>query len=278
MKSTFLRFVEERHRIWEQRQLDLPQPWTEDPILASRKFTNVFRILDPGTQFLLTDLYPGADDWNRLLRAFLYRHTGQIEAWKAVLAELGEYPTTTNLDTVHEVWENYRRGNKLLFTSAYMVNPQSHTPGTNKLDSIIALTKRVFHPGFFEDWCAATTPGRRFELLRSFSYVGDFMSMQILTDWGYQDPSHDEDEFVQLGPGAVKGSKALGESVHWALEHVRELPVYLTLPHGVIRRPSLMDVQNCLCEFSKYVRLTPSSSYAPAHPGPQSEPLFPNHW
>lgn len=32
----FLAFVVERHRIWEQRQAGLPQPWTSDPVLASR--------------------------------------------------------------------------------------------------------------------------------------------------------------------------------------------------------------------------------------------------
>ena len=51
-------FVIERHKIWERRQAGEPGPWTRDPILASRKFTNVFRVLDPGTQFVLTDLFP----------------------------------------------------------------------------------------------------------------------------------------------------------------------------------------------------------------------------
>ena len=54
-------------------------------------------------------------------------------------------------------------------------------------------------------------------------------------------------------------------------------------PHdGVLRKPSLMDVQNCLCEFSKYVRFLekpkPANPYVPAHPGPQPAPLLPGHW
>ena len=90
----FLRFVVERHRIWEQRQAGAPQPWTDDPVLATRKFTNVFRVLDPGTQFLLTDLFePDIDPRDTLMRAFLYRHTGRVEIWELLGVMTGQYPT-----------------------------------------------------------------------------------------------------------------------------------------------------------------------------------------
>ena len=43
-----------------------------------------------------------------------------------------------------------------------------------------------------------------------------------------------------------------------------------------------MDVQNTLCEFSKYVRFQskpiPTKQYVPAHPGPQPPPVLPKHW
>ena len=56
MALDYLEFVEERHRIWEKRRSGEPQPWTEDHVLQDRKFTNVFRVLDYGSQFLLTNL------------------------------------------------------------------------------------------------------------------------------------------------------------------------------------------------------------------------------
>ncbi len=61
MIETYLSFCRERHKIWLKRQAGDPGPWTDDPILATRKFTNVFRILDPGTQFVVQELLPDAN-------------------------------------------------------------------------------------------------------------------------------------------------------------------------------------------------------------------------
>lgn len=270
---SYLEFVAVRHRIWEARQAGAPQPWTDDPILASRKFTNVFRVLDPGSQFVLTDL-PGPD---YRVRCFLYRHTGRVEAWKALYADIGNYPTRSNLEDVLGSWKDYRRAGRPLFTGAYLVFPQSQVPGTDKLASIIDLTRRLYDNGSFD---VVGSQAERFAGLRRNKGVADFMSMQVLTDWGYAEEDH-EDEFIVCGPGAVKGARAIAPTwrpedvVRWAQP---QLQMSVALPDGRLRTPSLMDVQNTLCEFSKYARLTPGKPYTPAHPGPQPAPVFPPLW
>lgn len=309
----FLGFVAERHRIWEKRQAGLPAPWTDDPVLANRKFTNVFRVLDPGTQFVLTDLFePELDERNRLMRAFLYRHTGRIETWQYLDVMMGGYPVVDQLEAVRAAWHEYRGGFKLggrgsgdrftaksegvrvfdnpMFTNAYLVFPQSGVPGTDKLDSIVDLTKRLFDPSSHDDimpkWYAARNQAERFRLLRSNKGVGDFMSMQVLADWTYQCGEDREDEFLMPGPGSVKGAKALDPSastmtvVKRVVQAVRELP---DCPRVGYRVPSLMDIgSNLLCEWSKYVRFrekpVPSTTYKPAHPGPQPEPVLPAYY
>jgi hypothetical protein len=283
----FLAFVAERHRIWEQRQAGAPQPWTEDPILASRKFTNVFRVLDPGTQFLLTDLFqPGLSPADTLMRAFLYRHTGRVEAWQALQLTTG-YPTVENLEEVRHAWHSYRGP---FFTNAYLVFPQSSTPGTNKIDSIIDLTKRLFTPyapeNIMVDWLSSKTQAERFKVLRRNKGVGDFMSMQILTDWGYQCGEDREDEFLVPGPGSIKGAKALDPTAKTMDVVKRVVKEVRVLPHGPrmgYRYPSLMDIgSNLLCEWSKYVRFRgqplPTKTYTPAHPGPQAPPVLPDYY
>jgi hypothetical protein len=306
----FMEFVAERHRIWEKRQAGEPQPWTDHPILAARKFTNVFRLLDHGTQFLLEELYEeGLSERDTLLRFFLYRHTGRVETWEYLNLMLGDYPTLATLDDALAALKQYRGEGKTkshsytahkiertktnfarpVFTSAYLVFPQSDVPGTDKLDSIFALTKRLFDPSspddVMPDFLSAGTQAARFHVLRRNKGVADFMSMQILTDWGYTTEFR-EDEFVRCGPGAVKGAKALGFSNSdlghkWAVEAVRGLP---DVPLLDGRPPSWMDVQNCLCEFSKFVRYqaagTPASGvrYKPAHPGAQPAPTLPRKW
>jgi hypothetical protein len=311
----FLRFVVERHRIWEQRQAGAPQPWTDDPVLATRKFTNVFRVLDPGTQFLLTDLFePGLDAEDILMRAFLYRHTGRVETWEALQLTTG-YPTVDILEDVRAAWHSYRgevktktimekshsytahkiertkrSSDRPFFTSAYLVFPQSSTPGTDKLDSIIDLTKRLFSPGspdyIMPAWERARTQAERFKLLRQNKGVGDFMAMQVLTDWGYQCGEDREDEFLVPGPGSIKGAKAIDpdvktmDVVHRVVEAVRALP---DCPVVGYRKPSLMDIgSNLLCEWSKYTRFRgqplPANPYTPAHPGPQAPPVLPDYY
>lgn len=313
LEMDYLNFVAERHAVWEHRQAGDPQPWADDPILRQRKFTNVFRVLDYGSQFVLTDLMEdGLSPRDLLMRMFLYRHTGRVETWEYLQVVGCGYPTMRTLDETLASWQEYRgattttqRGQEArnrpgekrvfqrpVFTSAYLVFPQSATPGTDKLESIIALTKRLFTEGgrddIVPDFLSAKTPAKRFEALRRNPGVADFMSMQILTDWGYTTQDQ-ENEFVIAGPGAIKGAKLLyptkpaGEVIrkmHKQIICSPDVPL-LELPGGRVRVPSLMDIQNTLCEFSKYARYMDSPSKAefqPAHPGIQPKPTLPPLW
>lgn len=302
----FLDFVAERHRVWTRRQEGLPGPWTDDPILASRKFTNVFRVLDYGSQYVLTDLVDAdLEPEDQLARLFLYRHTGRVEVWQHLEMTSG-LPTRHNLDDVLAALKDYRGEasvrtrtsdprnaarktqtdfKRSVFTSAYLVFPQSHVPGTDKLESIVDLTRRLGEAGVWRYFTTAVSQKERFGVLRANKGVADFMSMQILTDWGYT-PFADgdrEDEFVVAGPGARKGAAALGlgpqEGVEWAVHAIRALGE--DTPRLGDRVPSYMDAQNCLCEFSKYVRYVekgaPGTPYVAAHLGPQNV-VLPQHW
>lgn len=282
-------FVEERHRVWELRQAGAPQPWTENPILAGKKFTNVFRVLDPGSQFVFELAEPEMSKRTVLMRLFLYRHTNLPSAWQAYRDEVGHYPIPSKLDELRAFWHEYRQHGHKVFSGAYMVYPQSSVPGTNKVDSIIELTDRLFQPDELpRDFFEATDQRGRFEALRQFKGVADFMSMQILTDWGYTEHCGEdlEDRFVVAGPGAKRGAKHLepgwkpGHVIRWCQDAVHASPSCPKLPNG--RKPSMMDIQNTLCEFSKYMRYVSSppreQAYRPAHPGVQSSPVLPQHW
>lgn len=320
----YMDFVPERHRVWELRQHGWAQGsegWTKDPILASRKFTNVFRILDPGTQYVLGLMETAPSAESALMRAFLYRHTGRVEAWDYLDMVNGGLPDgPDDLAAVQDVWAAYRGEgvvkarnrtgpspsgagggefkttySRSVFTNAYLVFPQSQVPGTDKQASIVDLTHRLFDPGsedyIWPSFVAERTQQGRFKLLRAQRGVGDFMAMQVLTDIGYSTwlPG-DENAFVQPGPGAKKGLASLGLPQSGdAIARVRSLLLdqpacpRLALPDGRLRAPSLMDVQNTLCEWSKYVRLRDSGKpagkpYQPAHPGEQPEPSLPDHW
>lgn len=289
----FFNFVSERHRIWERRQAGAPQPWTDDPILASHKFTNVFRVLDPGSQFIFELAGYDDDPVDVLARLVLYRHTNLPDAWRAYAAETGGYPTLRELDDVLVFWKDYRARGGQLFSGAYMVYPQSSTPGTDKIESVVELTKNLAKNGTYREFLRPTA-GQvdRFAELRQNKGVADFMSMQILTDWGYtpQCGWDYEDVFVVAGPGSKRGALLVDssmkpeETIEWACNVFRSMDFPPRLLLGgdsaiaVYRLPSLMDVQNCFCEFSKYVKRKAGKPYKPAHPGTQSTPKLPDHW
>lgn len=283
----YTQFIRERHRIWERRQAGAVRPWTENPILLSRKYTNVFRVLDPGSQFVLTDLdHP--DPKTTLLRLFLYRHTNLPSAWRAYRDARGEYPSESLLGDLQDFWQGQK-----VFSGAYNIYPQSASSGTNKAEQVILLTSQSFAAGLAERFLQAETQQQRFSHLRSIKGVGNFMAMQILTDWGYTQhcPEDRENEFVVAGPGAERGAKLLRpewksqDTIGWLTDYwAADGSVAITLPDGSMRTPSLMDCQNTLCELSKHVRhrqrvyYRTVKPYQPAHPGPQPKPVFPASW
>lgn len=284
----YIDFATERHRIWERRQAGEPAPWTEDYVLATRKFTNAFRVLDYGSQFVLTDLLEeDLEPEDYLMRCFLYRHTGVVEAWQYLDLTLGRYPLREDLDDVLEAWREYRgtgvpknrtptqknpQGGtwlaypRTVFTGAYLVFPQSQERGTDKMESIIDLTRRLFVEGTVaRDFMAAKNQQDRFATLRRNKGVADFMSMQVLTDFGYSTDFR-EDQFVVPGPGARNGADRLGlkaeEAIEWSARVVTE-------PNCYGHRLSKMDHQNLLCEYSKYFRYRragkPGKAYTAKH-------------
>lgn len=278
---TFLDFVSERHRVWEQRQAGEPQPWTGDPVLATRKFTNVFRLLDPGSQFVMTDLLADdPDEFEFLARCLLYRITNLPEAWRSFEGDLSLVERPDEFRA--HLHARKARGERV-FSGAYMIWGGT-VKGVDKIDHVFGVLEGAA-PGL-ADFLTADTQRERFEALEGCRGMGAFNAMQVLTDFGYS-TEYREDDFVIPGPGALKGASALGmggaEAIEWGWETL----------HGLDDQPliwgsknrghflSRMDVQNCLCEFSKYVRFasrpSPQKQYVPAHPGVQSW-VLPSNW
>lgn len=281
MLDVYRKFVVNRHLIWKYRQEGLPAPWSDDPILMARKFTNDFRVLDHGSQFLMKRLMTD-DPWDYLARCVFYRITNLPETWDMLQDELGEYPRAHHFvyesDFLYEAIHHYRSAGNKVFSGAYIIVPAPGTKGDKARDAI-ALTK-----GFIENHAAdffnAETQEDRFKALRQTPGLGKFLSMQILTDWGYGLDENRENEFVIAGPGARRGAAHLNaelsaERVIWelAVEWASD-PVVEVNGHSL----GLMNVQNTLCEFSKYVRymsMNHPRPYTPAHPGPQPKPRLP---
>lgn len=277
-------FVTERHLVWKRRQRGESQPWTENPVLANLKFTNMFRVLDPGSQFVfqLND----DDPIDIITRLVFYRITNRPATWYALRSRFGRYPLahdfTEKPDSIVDFLDLYRSWGNRVFSGAYIIVPE---PGTknDKIEGAVRLTQR-FVLEHAADFLAASTQEERFAALRSTPGLGKFLSMQILTDWDYLQPREPDLSFVIAGPGARRGAAILDETI--PAEHVIHDLAVEWADNLVVRLRgrglTVMDVQNTLCELSKYVRemKTPrkKSVYKAAHPGPQSRPILPSWW
>ena len=283
MVEIYERFVAERHSIYLARQRNDPQPWTLDPVLANRKFTNMFRVLDPGSQFVFN--LKDSNPVDVIARLIFYRLTNLPKTWYAMRSVYGRYPVASDFaafpDILVGILHRYRDTGNQVFSGAYVIIPE---PGTNndKIEGAVRVV-RSFLVQNSGDFFLAETQKDRFEALHATPGLGPFLSMQILTDWGYLVDDEPDLSFVVAGPGAKRGAKHLNPSLP-AKDVIRDLTE--NWRDTVLRiegRPlTPMDVQNTLCEFSKYVRetVTPRkiTPYRAANPGNQTPPIFPKWW
>jgi hypothetical protein len=282
--TIYEKMVTERHLIWYRRQTNQQPPWTEDPILTNLKMTNMFRVLDPGSQFVFQLSDP--DPIDTIARLVFYRITNLPSTWYAMRAVLGDFPIARDFRLrpeviLHTLNEHRAAGNRI-FSGAYIIVPE---PGTrnDKAEGAVRLTQR-FIEEYAPAFLTATSQEKRFAVLRSTPGLGPFLSMQILTDWGYLQKRTPDLSFVIAGPGARRGAAILNPDIpaeqviqevytEWAVDRLVRLGGKPLTP---------MDVQNTMCEWSKYHREigTPrkKSVYRVAHPGAQPQPILPQWW
>jgi hypothetical protein len=283
MMSLYRVMVVERHKIYLARQNNEPQPWTTDPVLRNRKFTNMFRVLDPGSQFVF-DL-DGPDPMDVIARLVFYRMTNLPSTWYAIRAAHGGYPTVNDFlapEALLDILFRHRAAGNNIFSGAYIIVPEPGTPN-DKVEGAVRVTQRFIRERA-EDFLGSTTQDDRFAVLQSTPGLGKFLSMQILTDWGYLQEEEPDLSFIKAGPGAVRGA-ALLDSSKKPEDMIYDL-AFDWMDHPTVnlrgRSLTLMDVQNTLCEFSKYAKETvhqrKKTTYRPSHPGAQPIPIVPAWW
>lgn len=272
-------WVKARHHVWEQRQFGVPGPWTDHPIVATKKFTNVYRVLDPGSQFVLTDLACDSET-EFLARLLFYRNTNLPGPWAAYG---GEISLLQEPELFRRHLHEYRDIGGQVFSGAYMVWGGTEK-GINKIDHVSKVVQDMVKNGSILEFTMAETQAERFDILRQNRGVGNFIAMQVMTDFGYVFGPDRENDFIIPGPGSEKGAAWLwpGKSAEYVVRWLQEtLWADPECPVLFGRKPSLMDVQNVTCETSKlarYLQKPVGAPYVPAHPGPQPAINLPKWW
>lgn len=259
--ETFTYFVIERHNIWRRREAGNRAPWTNDEILKAYRFCNVYRELDRTTKWI-TDHWRTPNEsnphlWFAMVVSRLVNHP-------ETLAQMG-FPLPWNKKSFLRTMLGRKKEGAKVFGSAYIVS----TNGVER-DKANYLADDVLDPMWKDREKVKPIQGDRlqdfFARLMSFQGMGLFMSAQVVADIKYVSPlmgASDWWTFASSGPGSRRGmSYLLGYDPrtpwkeHEWKEALMELSVIVKPIFQEARLPRLhnQDLQNCLCEFSKYRR------------------------
>jgi len=260
MKTTedVIKFARARHRIWEGKPV-------KSRVLTTRKFTNVFRVLDRGSQYLLDLMNLHNDPLDRLALSYFYRQVNRPDTMNAIIERNDGFVPDAS-DILDPKWYELvvapvaeeRPGAFLSGAYMILVSPGDKRPTVRKMQSTFPAA------GPHLDRIAKLPDlESRVKGLQKIQGLGPFMAMQIATDMGYCEGEEDqENTFVLAGPGSRMGvGFLLGREYatpSQAYDVITKFPVeeLPTLPYSYGRPASWMDIQNVFCEFSKYVRIT----------------------
>ena len=269
--ETYWRFAAERQEVFFRKLEGREPPWTNDPIIARHKFTNAYRASDRVSQYLIRHvIYEGDQSVSEVFfRTILFKLFNKIETWELL---------KTNLGTI--TWEGYAfdqldglfsralASKTRIYSAAYIMPSGSSAFGyRQKHRNHLKLLERMMENEASYRIADAANMRQAFEILRSYSMIGDFLAYQFISDLNYSEIcDFSEMEFVVPGPGARDGIHkcfsdlgGLSEPDIITLVTDRQEYEFERLGLGFRslwgRRLQLIDCQNLFCEVSKYARV-----------------------
>jgi 5-hmdU DNA kinase-like protein len=185
-------------------------PWTNDPILDTFKFTNVYRASDRVSQYLIQNvIYAGNQNVDEVaFRVLLFKLFNKVETWELLEHSLGPIKTTTfSTEDCDRVLTHARASGRPIYSAAYIMPSGSRTFRTERKHTAhLQVLQYMMNDGLPRKIAACRTLQGLFNLLRSYPLLGDFLAYQYAIDLNYSDAiNFEESEFVVPGPGARSG-------------------------------------------------------------------------
>lgn len=253
-------WMTERDRIRARKEAGEPKPWTEDPLLRDYRWCNVRRLDDRVSRWLFDHWY---DDRHDPAEQLLDAAWARLINWPDTLAEISHQRNPDDARWI--LADRNARGDKV-FTGAYVV---PGVAGVAKVQSICDLVSRIGRHQHRNDLLAYAMHGLWSELIE-IEGLGSFLAGQIVADLAHlgiaDDWRSDRATWAPVGPGSARGiNRLLGRIKTKGVdqeEFNRLLPALMDELHPRVedlwadRQLEAMDIQNCLCEFDKYRRLT----------------------
>jgi hypothetical protein len=256
-ETDLLCWISEREAVREKKEAGLEKPWTENEIIQRYKFCNVRREDDTVTRWLFTNwLLPNRDSPHIVFAMCMARHFN----WPDTLTAIG-FPHNWMPENTRTVLKNRRDEYKLkIYTGAYTIST-----GGQRVEKIDYSIDSVLTP--LRDSHRLPETGESLEsywkYLQEKTGFASFMAGQVIADLKFIEPlksAPDWHTWAPLGPGSIRGlnryhGRKLSSSIKQAQGLKELLEIRTLIKEKLCMNLPLHNVQNCMCEFDKYVRL-----------------------
>lgn len=272
-KELFAYWIQERWDVMCVKNEGKPAPWSRDTIFHSTYFTNVRREDDRVTKYIREQwigprkIKEKACRENLVPALVLARLFNRPET----LSAMG-YPFTWDVPGMKAGVEQLRQHNQQVFSGAYLITTCGEK--IDKLDYVFRVANDVWNQDWSDDCLESMvrrlgphTCYRWHERLMKTRGLGSFLAAQVIADLkntvGH--PLADASDWWTItasGPGSKKGM-----NYYFGYDPMRGMSEHEFITRVAVIREEVMpklegipkicnqDLQNCLCEFSKYMRI-----------------------
>jgi hypothetical protein len=270
----FIAFIIERECIRLKRFNEDPWPWTDDEILQQYRFTNVHREDDAVSKHYQSTIRNRYQDSPLVIPGtVLYRWFNRPSTCDALFNE-PDFDKSSR-------FEHYMGTGNLKFLYDCINNlPPPHVTGAFIITGKPGYKKSLGVLEYFHEWCNNRPIEEQWNkwkknpplLSELYEWVdgdglGSFMRGQIVADLKYlpfMENVADWWNWATPGPGSLRGlnivlDKPMFDSWsknEWLVQLIRLSDIVTpVLEREGISRLHNQDLQNCLCEFSKYTKV-----------------------
>ena len=296
----FVHWIIERYKIHLKKDVNHEErPWTTDPILDNYRFTNVRREQDRQSMYLIDNIVKNNKLTleEKIINCIMFRCWNVWESMKLLGGpwKKEELLNGSALLTARTVYNQIsqdepRHGwfTKVFFTSGVKLGMKNLLGVKNFVLGVFDIAQWVISNDIANKVLETETQLDAFNILKSIPGIANFLGYQIFVDCTYiPEFQFSENEFTIAGPGCKKGLNRLfmdtdgmnsEESVFWLRDNLTTVAPQLDPKTLMTDLPeeerflSVMSLENCLCEFSKYHRAyhkesRPKNKYVPFKEG-----------
>lgn len=281
----YIYWIVRRQQIFWSRYNHEDLSHTKDPILQQYKFTNVYRVLDRSSQYLLRNVIYNGQFYTRedmFWRIILYKHFNLPSTWEYLIETLGDITLDTPWKDIVRILTDYHNDHHPIYSNAYMltasfmkndaIKQRCGIPRgvTDKHHAYMCIFQtQLIDNGFYLDILNAKTFKEAFDMLHTIVTVGDFLAYQYVQDLNYSTIyNFNNNDFCSAGFGTVRGIDrtfdiigkpeygAIVMYVHRNFKNLlREYNMWGRFtPIASNWYPQVADLSNCFCETDKYLR------------------------